>query len=35
MYARAPWTVITRSVPIHPTVSEYLPSLLHALEPLR
>jgi pyruvate/2-oxoglutarate dehydrogenase complex dihydrolipoamide dehydrogenase (E3) component len=35
MYARAPWTVITRSVPIHPTVSEYLPSLLHTLEPLR
>jgi pyruvate/2-oxoglutarate dehydrogenase complex dihydrolipoamide dehydrogenase (E3) component len=35
MYAQAPWTVITRSVPIHPTVSEYLPSLLHALEPLR
>ena len=34
MYAKAPWTVVTRSMPIHPTVSEYLPSLFHALEPL-
>ncbi|HEX6812129.1 MAG TPA: FAD-containing oxidoreductase [Planctomycetota bacterium] len=34
MYAKAPYTVVTRSMPIHPTVSEYLPSLFHSLEPL-
>jgi pyruvate/2-oxoglutarate dehydrogenase complex dihydrolipoamide dehydrogenase (E3) component len=34
MYAKAPYTAVTRSMPIHPTVSEYLPSLFHALEPL-
>ena len=34
MYAKAPYTVVTRSMPIHPTVSEYLPSLFHGLEPL-
>jgi pyruvate/2-oxoglutarate dehydrogenase complex dihydrolipoamide dehydrogenase (E3) component len=31
----APYTVITRAVPIHPTVSELLPTLLGTLEPLR
>ena len=34
MYANAPYTAVTRSMPIHPTVSEYLPSLFHSLEPL-
>lgn len=34
MYAKAPYTVVTRSMPIHPTVSEYLPSLFYSLEPL-
>jgi pyruvate/2-oxoglutarate dehydrogenase complex dihydrolipoamide dehydrogenase (E3) component len=33
MYARAPYTLVTRAMHIHPTVSEYLPSLFHALEP--
>jgi hypothetical protein len=32
MYAKAPYTVITRAMHIHPTVSEYLPSLFHSLE---
>src|SRR5262245_47915955 len=34
MYARAPYTVVTRAMHVHPTVSEYLPSLFYALEPL-
>jgi pyruvate/2-oxoglutarate dehydrogenase complex dihydrolipoamide dehydrogenase (E3) component len=34
MYARSPYTVITRSMAIHPTVSEFLPSLFQSLEPL-
>jgi pyruvate/2-oxoglutarate dehydrogenase complex dihydrolipoamide dehydrogenase (E3) component len=34
MYAKAPYTVVTRAMHVHPTVSEYLPSLFHALEPL-
>ncbi|WP_210496170.1 FAD-containing oxidoreductase [Microvirga antarctica] len=33
MYANAPYTVIQRSVPIHPTVSELLPTLLSDLKP--
>jgi len=28
MYARAPYTVIQRAMHIHPTVSEYLPTVL-------
>jgi pyruvate/2-oxoglutarate dehydrogenase complex dihydrolipoamide dehydrogenase (E3) component len=35
MSAGAPYTVITRAVPIHPTVSELIPTLLGTLEPLR
>ena len=35
MYAKAPYTVIQRGMHIHPTVSEYLPTLLGKLEPLR
>jgi pyruvate/2-oxoglutarate dehydrogenase complex dihydrolipoamide dehydrogenase (E3) component len=32
MYADAPYTVVTRAMHVHPTVSEYLPSLLYSLE---
>jgi pyruvate/2-oxoglutarate dehydrogenase complex dihydrolipoamide dehydrogenase (E3) component len=35
MYARAPYTVISRQVPIHPTVAELLPTILQGLQPLR
>lgn len=34
MYARAPYTVMTHSMPIHPTVSELLPTLFESLEPI-
>jgi pyruvate/2-oxoglutarate dehydrogenase complex dihydrolipoamide dehydrogenase (E3) component len=34
MYARKPYTVITRAMHIHPTVSELLPTLLGDLQPL-
>ncbi len=34
MYAKAPFTVVTGAVHIHPTVSEYLPGLFYSLEPL-
>jgi pyruvate/2-oxoglutarate dehydrogenase complex dihydrolipoamide dehydrogenase (E3) component len=34
MYARAPYTVVTRAMHVHPTVSEYLPGLFYGLEPL-
>jgi pyruvate/2-oxoglutarate dehydrogenase complex dihydrolipoamide dehydrogenase (E3) component len=34
MYARTPYTTVQRSVPIHPTVSELLPTLLAGLKPL-
>ena len=32
MYADAPYTVVTRAMHVHPTVSEYLPSLFYSLE---
>ena len=35
MYAREPYTVISRGVHIHPTVSELLPTVLQELEPLQ
>jgi len=35
MYAKAPYTVIQRAMHIHPTVSEYLPTILGKLEPLQ
>ena len=35
MYAKAPCTVIQRAMHIHPTVSEYLPTILAKLEPLK
>jgi pyruvate/2-oxoglutarate dehydrogenase complex dihydrolipoamide dehydrogenase (E3) component len=34
MYAKAPYTVLQRAMHIHPTVSEYIPTLLQSLEPL-
>ena len=34
MYARSPYTVITRAMHIHPTVSELVPTLLGDLKPL-
>lgn len=34
MAAKQPYTVISRSVPIHPTVSELLPTLLQQLKPM-
>ena len=34
MYAKAPYTVMQRAVHIHPTVSEFLPTLLGELKPL-
>ncbi|MGE5645439.1 MAG: FAD-containing oxidoreductase [Acidobacteriota bacterium] len=34
MYAKAPYTVIERAMHIHPTVSELIPTMLQALEPL-
>jgi len=34
MYARAPYTTIQRAVHIHPTVSELIPTVLGALNPL-
>jgi len=33
MYARAPYTVIERAMHIHPTVAEYLPTILAKLAP--
>jgi pyruvate/2-oxoglutarate dehydrogenase complex dihydrolipoamide dehydrogenase (E3) component len=35
MYAKAPYTVLQRAVHIHPTVAEFIPTLLGQLEPLR
>jgi pyruvate/2-oxoglutarate dehydrogenase complex dihydrolipoamide dehydrogenase (E3) component len=34
MYAKAPYTVLQRAVHIHPTVSEFIPTMLGALSPL-
>ncbi len=33
MYAKAPYTVVQRAMHIHPTVAEYLPTVLSNLEP--
>jgi pyruvate/2-oxoglutarate dehydrogenase complex dihydrolipoamide dehydrogenase (E3) component len=35
MYAKAPYTVIRRAMHIHPTVSEFIPSMMEKLEPLQ
>src|SRR5213076_3156014 len=34
MYAKAPYTVIQRAVHIHPTVSEFIPTMLGELQPM-
>jgi pyruvate/2-oxoglutarate dehydrogenase complex dihydrolipoamide dehydrogenase (E3) component len=34
MYAKAPYTVISRAMHIHPTVSELIPTMLGELKPL-
>src|SRR5262249_58974181 len=34
MYAKAPYTVLERAVHIHPTVSEFIPTMLDDLQPL-
>ena len=34
MYARAPYTTISRAVHIHPTISELIPTMLQGLKPL-
>jgi pyruvate/2-oxoglutarate dehydrogenase complex dihydrolipoamide dehydrogenase (E3) component len=34
MYAKAPYTTISRAVHIHPTVSELIPTLLQSMQPL-
>ena len=34
MYAKAPYTVLQRAVHIHPTVSEFVPTMLGDLRPL-
>jgi pyruvate/2-oxoglutarate dehydrogenase complex dihydrolipoamide dehydrogenase (E3) component len=35
MYAKAPYTTISRAIHIHPTVSELIPTLLQSLKPLQ
>jgi len=34
MYAKAPYTVISRAMHIHPTVSELIPTMLQNLKPI-
>jgi pyruvate/2-oxoglutarate dehydrogenase complex dihydrolipoamide dehydrogenase (E3) component len=34
MYAKAPYTVMQRMTPIHPTVSELLPTVLAEMKPV-
>ena len=34
MYAKAPYTTISRAVHIHPTISELIPTMLQELKPL-
>ncbi len=34
MYAKAPYTVISRAMHIHPTVSELIPTMLQGLKPM-
>ena len=34
MYAKAPYTVISRAVHLHPTVTELIPTVLQSLKPL-
>jgi pyruvate/2-oxoglutarate dehydrogenase complex dihydrolipoamide dehydrogenase (E3) component len=34
MYAKAPYTVLQKAMHIHPTVSEFIPTMLGDLRPL-
>jgi pyruvate/2-oxoglutarate dehydrogenase complex dihydrolipoamide dehydrogenase (E3) component len=34
MYAKTPYTVVERAMHIHPTVAEFLPTILSKLEPM-
>jgi pyruvate/2-oxoglutarate dehydrogenase complex dihydrolipoamide dehydrogenase (E3) component len=34
MYAKAPYSILQRAVHIHPTVSEFIPTMLGDLRPL-
>jgi pyruvate/2-oxoglutarate dehydrogenase complex dihydrolipoamide dehydrogenase (E3) component len=35
MYAKAPYTVMQRAMHIHPTVSEFLPTMMQEFRPLQ
>jgi pyruvate/2-oxoglutarate dehydrogenase complex dihydrolipoamide dehydrogenase (E3) component len=35
MYAKAPYTVMQRAMHIHPTVSEFIPTMMGSLKPLQ
>ena len=35
MYAKAPYSTISRAMHIHPTVSELIPTLLQSMEPVQ
>jgi pyruvate/2-oxoglutarate dehydrogenase complex dihydrolipoamide dehydrogenase (E3) component len=35
MYAKAPYTVMQRAMHIHPTVSEFIPTMMDKLRPLQ
>jgi pyruvate/2-oxoglutarate dehydrogenase complex dihydrolipoamide dehydrogenase (E3) component len=35
MYAKAPYTLLQRAMHIHPTVSEFVPTMMDDLMPLR
>src|SRR5262249_25808182 len=35
MYAKAPYTVMQRAMHVHPTVSEFIPTMLGELKPLQ
>jgi hypothetical protein len=35
MYSKAPYTVMQRAMHIHPTVSEFIPTMMGELKPLQ
>jgi pyruvate/2-oxoglutarate dehydrogenase complex dihydrolipoamide dehydrogenase (E3) component len=35
MYAKAPYTVVQRAMHIHPTVAEFIPTMMGKLKPLQ
>jgi hypothetical protein len=35
MYAKAPYTVMQRAMHIHPTVSEFIPTMMGSFKPLQ